>query len=106
MLDDEILSRRFTWDDARALEGESLELSGGAPDAAPLRVVVARARLLRSEPHMVQFSLLMRGPPQPLLAQDTYRARHASLGDYGFFVTPVGRDAQGVEYEACFSHAP
>jgi hypothetical protein len=106
MLDDEILSRVFTWDDARALEGESLELSGGAPGAVPLRVLVARAKLLRGEAHMVQFSLFMRGPPQPLLAQDTYLARHARLGDYAFFVTPVASDAQGVEYEACFSHAP
>lgn len=48
------------------------------------------------------FSLIFRGPPEPQLAQATIPLRHATLGTMEIFVVPIGRDADGVRYEAVF----
>ncbi len=103
---EELLSKRLRWDDAKALSGETLELFplDSGPDRIPLTVVEVTARA--SSDAMLQFSILLRGPADPVLAQRTYRFRHARLGDYAFFVTAVARSAAGTDYEACFSHAP
>lgn len=49
------------------------------------------------------FSLLFHGPPDPLLPQATYRFEHASLGEMGIFIVPLGRDEHGSTYEAFFA---
>ena len=51
-----------------------------------------------------QFSIALLGPASPLLPQNTYRARHAELGDFAIFITAIARQADGIQYEACFSH--
>ncbi len=105
MLSEELLSRCLRWDDARGLAGESLEL---VPDEArPERVTmqVARVDLRAADPHMIQFSMVLLGPVEPVIAQRTYRLCHARLGEYALLVTPIARGAQGTQYEACISHA-
>ncbi len=54
---------------------------------------------------MRQFKLAFLGPQQPQLPQQTYRVRHAELGDFAIFITPIASHSNGIEYEACFSHA-
>jgi hypothetical protein len=49
------------------------------------------------------FSLLFRGPGDPVLPQRIYRLRHDALGAIEIFIVPVGRDAAGVHYEATFA---
>ena len=49
------------------------------------------------------FSLVFRGPPQPLLAQAIHPLDHAALGRLELFIVPIGRDGTGVSYEAIFS---
>ena len=103
--DEQLMARRLEWGDAQSMAGEPIEFfpeEGGAPVA--LAVVEASER--HFAPHMRQFALLLRGPAQPVYAQRTYRFRHARLGEYAFFITPIGATAAGVDYEACFSHAP
>ena len=104
--DDKVLmARRLEWADAQALAGETVAVfaeEGGAPVAFAVVAVKEQHRA----PHMLQFSVSLRGPPKPVQAQRTYRVRHARLGDYAFFITPVGANESGVDYEACFSHAP
>jgi hypothetical protein len=51
----------------------------------------------------VNFSLLFRGPRQPLLAQQIYPVEHDRLGRFDLFIVPVKRDAQGLYYEAVFN---
>lgn len=50
-----------------------------------------------------RFSLLFRGPAQPVLPQATYTLEHAAAGALAIFLVPVGRDAQGVQYQAIFN---
>lgn len=50
-----------------------------------------------------RFSLMFRGPARPVLQQATHTLEHAVLGTLAIFLVPVGRDAQGVQYQAIFN---
>ena len=49
------------------------------------------------------FSLLFRGPAEPLLPQSIQRLEHAELGVLEIFIVPLAPDAGGARYEAIFS---
>lgn len=49
------------------------------------------------------FSLIFRGPMEPILPQMTYTLRHAELGELGIFLVPVEPDQAGMCYEAAFT---
>lgn len=53
--------------------------------------------------HRQQFSLLFRGPAEPQLPQGTYAVTHDAIGEQHLFLVPIGRDAEGVRYEAAFA---
>jgi hypothetical protein len=84
-----------------------------APLTIDLRVGEASARLeLAVEsvqdlpPHRLReapFSLVLRGPRAPLLAQATYALAHPRLGPIELFLVPIGQDAQSTRYEATFN---
>jgi hypothetical protein len=46
-----------------------------------------------------QFSLVFRGPPQPLLPQRIYRLEHPELGAFELFLVPIAP----ATYEAVFT---
>lgn len=73
---------------------------GGVP--VPLQVAEVRpltAHRFREAP----FSVLLRGPETPVVPQGLHTFRHARRGEMGFFMVPVGRTPQGMEYEAIFN---
>jgi len=70
----------------RTVEIELVELSDG-----------------RSSPRQEQFSLLFRGPSDPVMPQGQYRLAHATLEPFELFLVPVSRDDQGTYYEAVFN---
>jgi hypothetical protein len=50
------------------------------------------------------FSLVFRGPPEPLLPQQIYRLEGEGLeSPLDLFLVPVGPDAEGMRYEAVFN---
>lgn len=49
------------------------------------------------------FSLMFRSGSPVVLPQRTYRLKNATMGTLGIFIVPVGRDAQGVTYQAIFN---
>jgi hypothetical protein len=49
------------------------------------------------------FSLVFRGPPEPLLPQRIYGFEHDELGAFEIFIVPIGRDASWTRYEATFA---
>jgi len=68
------------------------------------------AELISAEPYGGQaaggrapFSIVFRGPPQPVLSQMTYRIEHAVLGSFDLFIVPIGPDETGMRYEAVFA---
>ncbi len=50
-----------------------------------------------------QFSLLFKGPNEPLLPQKIYSIEHGSMGDFELFIVPVAADETSASYEAVFS---
>lgn len=76
-------------------------------DAASFDVELIRAEALgshhdgstRREP----FSLVFRGPLEPVLPQRIYRLEHGGLGTLEVFLVPVGPDKDGMRYEAVFN---
>ena len=48
------------------------------------------------------FSIVFRGPLEPVLPQRIYRLRHDTLGSFELFIVPIGPDEAGMQYEAVF----
>ena len=107
LLDDELWSRSLTHEIASELPGFSLQFFYGDLQGQT-HVAVLQVRACNERPgssDMVQFNLDMLGPTEPLLPQQTYRARHASLGDFAVMISPMAIHTDGIEYQANFSHA-
>ena len=51
----------------------------------------------------VPFSLVFRGPWEPVLPQGIYGIEHDELGSLPIFIVPIGREDDGVRYQAAFS---
>jgi hypothetical protein len=49
------------------------------------------------------FSLLFRSGSAVVLPQRIYRLNNATMGALDVFLTPVGRDPQGIVYQAVFN---
>lgn len=49
------------------------------------------------------FSLIFRGPAQPLLPQRIYTFDFGELGCSDIFIVPIGPDTIGMRYEAVFN---
>ena len=49
------------------------------------------------------FSIVFRGPREPVPPQRIYRLEHAEIGAFELFLVPIGPDAQGMRYEAIFT---
>jgi hypothetical protein len=50
-----------------------------------------------------RFSVVFRGPRDKPLEQGMYQMQHDQLGGFDLFLVPVGRDHDGVYYEAVFN---
>lgn len=85
---------RIGVDDSSSVEAELEAVEPGGAQAAD----AARAAG-RREP----FSLVFRGPVEPVLPQRIYRLEHPELGELELFLVPVAQDADGTRYEAVFA---
>ena len=73
-------------------------------EPATIEVVLESATTLGARPGgRDPFTLVFRGPAEPLLAQATYTLEHADLGLLEIFIVPIARDADGTSYEAIFT---
>lgn len=88
--------------DFRSLDAPlQLDLANGA---APVELSVDSVELLPA--HRLReapFSLILRGPRTPLLAQATYAVQHPRHGRIDLFLVPLGQDANGTRYEVTFN---
>lgn len=58
---------------------------------------------LGSTPRQERFSLIFRGPHQPILPQMIYRIEHDVMGTLNLFLVPIGVEEDGLRYEAVFN---
>lgn len=49
------------------------------------------------------FSILFRGPEQPLLPQSLYRVTHSAMGTLDLFLVPIASGPEGTQYESVFT---
>jgi hypothetical protein len=49
------------------------------------------------------FSVVFRGPVEPLLPQRTYSVTQEEIGSFPLFIVPIGQDAAGTQYQAVFA---
>lgn len=87
-----------------ALQGQSFEMR--VENAVALTAELIEARKLPAAPHLGRqpFALLFKGPPSPVLPQNTYRVTHRGGAEpLDIFLVPVSADASGTCYEAVFS---
>jgi hypothetical protein len=83
-------SFRISVDESNALQAELIEVVAFDPPAD-----ASRAR--------VPFSIVFRGPSEPILPQRIYRFEHGTLGAFDLFIVPIGPDESGMQYEAVFT---
>ncbi len=75
-----------------------LEAEGGA---APLSIELTEVEPLSAAPDGASgFSMLFRGPAEPLLNQSIRELRDDRWGTTELFLVPIGRDDAGAYYEA------
>lgn len=73
--------------------------------AAPieLRLSGVRTNGLRGPDGRAQFAVHFQGPMDPILPQMIYRLENPATGVLELFLVPIGRDSEGVTYEAVFT---
>jgi hypothetical protein len=76
---------------------------GGA--GVPMTLVDVRKLKTPPHPNLLRepFALMFRSEQQILFPQQIYPMRHFSLGALSIFIVPVGRDSDGILYEAVFN---
>lgn len=89
-------------EDFERLVGQAVDLAAGAEQ------VSCRVESVWRSPYptaraLPGFSVFLRGPVERPLAQGSYRLGHPLHGELELFLTPVGRDAEGLRYEIVFN---
>jgi hypothetical protein len=77
---------------AEEVDGWELELI----EATPIKTQETRHK-------RPPFSLVFRGPMEPVLNQQIVPLEHDSMGKLDIFLVPIGPDEDGMQYEAVFS---
>ncbi len=93
---------RLRVEDFAARVGETFRLAPGEGASLELELTEARGERGGSERRQ-PFSLLFRGPAEPVLVQRIWRLEHSELGALEIFLVPIGGDDKGMRYEAVFS---
>jgi hypothetical protein len=92
----------LTVEDFRPRVGEAFVVR--ADDGAGIELELTEARSLgEAFQDREAFSLLFRGPAEPVMPQATYRMANDGLGEQDIFIVPVGRTDVGTDYEAIFT---
>jgi hypothetical protein len=58
---------------------------------------------LRLSERQERFAVVFRTSNETFLGQGTRDVEHDQMGEFTLFLVPVGRDEEGIEYEACFN---
>jgi hypothetical protein len=84
--------------------GETFRIQAADSEWAEMTLIEATAlgQGTASEGLRAPFSIVFRGPRDPVLPQGTYRVEHAAIGAFELFLVPIGPDGEGMRYEAVF----
>lgn len=84
--------------------GEAFDVALGEA-STPMTLVEVRPLPVRHYPGMMRapFALIFRSASAVVLPQKIYRMKNGVMGALDIFIVPIGRDPQGVIYEAVFN---
>ncbi|CAN5213954.1 hypothetical protein BH20ACI1_BH20ACI1_17860 [soil metagenome] len=71
--------------------------------AEPLELELVEVSDLKTSSGQEYFSLVFLGDKDNLLPQKLYALNHETLGQKEIFLVPVGREEDGIKYEAVFN---
>ena len=69
----------------------------------PIELVLSKVSELNRNYGTELFSIEFKGPKDFVLPQRTYQNEHAVMVKFDIMLVPIGRDEQGVDYEAVFN---
>jgi len=98
----------FTLASFAPLLGDRFQLVLNGPDVIDLTLVEADGGRAGSDEQAdagagrSPFSVVFRGPLEPVLPQRIYGFRNETLGSFELFIVPIGPDDDGMRYEAVF----
>ena len=69
----------------------------------PIELKLSRVSDLTVSNGAEGFSIVFKGPGEFVLRQSTYRLEHDAMGTFAILLVPIGKDEQGVDYEAVFN---
>ncbi len=73
------------------------------PSSDVLELELIKVEDFESSPRQERFSILFRGPLDPALWQGMYKMDHDQLGTFDLFIVALGREEDGMRYEAVFN---
>jgi hypothetical protein len=97
--------KQLVFEDFADKVGHIFAISDQNAPAIPLSLAEAELLQTRSPKPGIRppFSLLFLAKDPRVLPQRLYRLKHDELGVLDIFLVPVGKDAQGVSYQAMFN---
>jgi len=69
----------------------------------PIELKLSRVSDLTVSNGAEGFSIVFKGSGEFVLRQSTYRLEHDVMGAFEILLVPIGKDEQGVDYEAVFN---
>jgi hypothetical protein len=97
-----VSTRQLVFEDFADKVGEAFSIN--EPDMPALSLTEAQFLKSPGLPGVrPPFSLIFVGRDSRVLPQRLYRLEHGELGDMTIFLVPVGKDEQGVRYQAVFN---
>jgi hypothetical protein len=83
--------------------GSRFRLELGSASALELELTQAIPLPSHARDVRAPFSIVFRGPREPVLPQSIYALEDAQFGRLELFIVPIGPDAAGMRYEAVFN---
>ena len=100
----ETIDRSLVFEDFADRRGEGFTISEQGVPAIPLTLTEAEPLPNRLKADMrPPFSLVFLGKDPRVLPQRLYCLEHDELGMLTIFLVPIGKDADGVSYQATFN---
>ena len=96
--------RVLVFEDFKDRVGDIFAIGEEGLPAIPLTLAEAEPLTNRLPPDArPPFSLIFVGKDPRVLPQRLYRLEHQEMGALSIFLVPVGKDAEGVQYQAVFN---
>jgi hypothetical protein len=73
------------------------------PETDVLELELIKVEDVGSTAKQERFSVLFRGPLERGVRQGSFSFEHETLGNFDLFIVPIGREDDGIVYEAAFN---